>query len=443
MNRWLLILIPGILILAWSLRRDIHYARTFPVDARNRVVGARLVRDGRMPYFYKWRPGDGFRYYDPFNFDEYSVSNISSSPFFLHLLSPIAELPQTTFDVVWLCLEYALLAAMTLLGFFCAGTTAQRQWVIGLSFLFLLTNAWKDHISGGQTYLWIPALAMGFFVAIRKPGSRVLALTAGVCAAVLVLIRPNTILFFVPFLFLARRYSRSWWIVFMLPPLLLAGWTLGSRRERSLWVEYIGMIRETVAQQQDLSPSRAHNAPNPHFINWEGVDIPTGWFEVRPGIEKVYSENANGFVLVDHLFNVRLPPVDWEMAAFVLIAAFCGVFFFLHRPFSSMPVSQLAIFAFCVYMISDFCSPVYRHQYYTVQWLFPLLLAAASWDRGRRRWLLAMAAGLVILSVHFPFLKMQNTIAEFAIMAILLGFSLFTRGEQPPKASPASLPKSG
>ena len=438
MGRWWILLLAGVLILGWSLDRDIRYSKAYPGDLRYRVVGARLVKDGRLPYFYKWKQGDGFRYYDPDNFDSLKAANITVSPFYLHLLTPIADLPQARIIWIWLVLEYLVLAAMTALGLFLATTTGQKQAVVAIALLFLLTNAWKNHVAEGQTYLLIPALALLFYAGVRRPGPFVRGLAAGVIAGVLLLIRPNTIFFFLPFLFLARRYSRSWWLAFGLPLLLLAGWTLGSQRERALWLDYKHLLQEYVKLNQDLGPATAHNDPDPRFAKWEGIDKPAADSLSLHGIEKVYKENGNVFVLYKLVVHRRLPPVVWEMISIALIAAFGGCFYLRHRSFAS--VSQLAIFAFCLYMINDLFSPVHRHQYYEVQWLCPLFLAAATAQRRYLPVYVCVIAGLFLGTVHFSFLKMQNTVGEYLILASLLALSLLSTATGPRKPEQASPP---
>src|SRR5438445_9849442 len=98
---WFIFLTICAAVLAYALYRDIRVEqRYYGSDLRNRVVGARLIKDGRSPYFYKWRIADGVRYYDPDNFDpdnceHDSISVITATPFFHHLLSPIADQPQS------------------------------------------------------------------------------------------------------------------------------------------------------------------------------------------------------------------------------------------------------------------------------------------------------------------------------------------------------------
>jgi hypothetical protein len=426
MGRWLILLIAGALILAWALRRDIRYSKAYPGDLRYRVVGARLVRDGHLPYQYKWRPGDGLRYYDPDNFDSLKAANITVSPFYLHLLAPIADLPQSQIIGIWLVSEYLLLAMMTVLAISWTKKTGQKQTVLAFALLFLLTNAWKLHIAYGQTYLWIAALAMLFYACLRQPPRFAWGLVAGTLAATLVLIRPNTIIFFLPFLFLARRYPRSWWIALALPPLLLAGWTVGSKTERELWWGYNDLVHEYEKWSQDLGPATAHNVPDPHFARWEGIDKPAADSLSTHATEKIYTENGNAFVLFRLLFHRQLPPLFWIGTALVLIAVALGVFYVRHRPFTALPPEQLAIVAFCCYMITDLLSPIYRHQYYTVQWFFPLLLTAATATRPQRKWIGGLSVCLLLIAIHIPFLRMQNTLAEYSIMALLLTLNFRT-----------------
>jgi hypothetical protein len=206
----------------------------------------------------------------------------------------------------------------------------------------------------------------------------------------------------------------------MLPPLLLAGWTLASKTERELWWGYNELVHDYEKWSQNLGPATADNAPDPHFAHWEGIDKPAADRLSVTATEKIYTENGNAFVLFRLLFHRQLPPAVWIAAALILIALATGVFYARCGPFSTLPLSQLAIFAFCCYMITDLFSPIYRHQYYTVQWLFPLLLAAATVTRPQRNWLWGLTACLLIIAVHLPVLRMQNTIAEYSMMAILL-----------------------
>src|SRR5215467_6462451 len=96
-------------IITHSIIRDITLEKQYPGDLRNRVVAARLQKDGRLPYFYKWKKGDSERYLDPLNTGDIKVSNITASPFFHELLFPICDFNQRTISIIWLWTQYALL----------------------------------------------------------------------------------------------------------------------------------------------------------------------------------------------------------------------------------------------------------------------------------------------------------------------------------------------
>jgi hypothetical protein len=82
-------------------------------------------------------------------------------------------------------------------------------------------------------------------------------------------------------------------------------------------------------------------------------------------------------------------------------------------------------------MISDLFSPIWRHPYYFVQWIFPLLLAASIYHPRHKALYWLMLATILLSYFHFPFLKMGNTIGEYSMLATLLFLSL------PPAPSPA------
>src|SRR5579863_77314 len=158
-----------VLALWYALTRDIRYSREYMGDLRNRVVGARIIEDHGSPYFYKWRPGDSVRYYDPQAFDIYTPSISTSTPFLHRLLIPLADLPFATAMRVWLVVLYVLYLAMVAYALVISRDGQARLAVVLVAILFLLTNAWALHTKYGQTYLLIPALAMSVFTLRRRP----------------------------------------------------------------------------------------------------------------------------------------------------------------------------------------------------------------------------------------------------------------------------------
>ena len=101
-----------LIILAHSVYRDVQLEKQYTGDLRNRIVGARLQKDGKLPYFYYWQSKDGIRYFDPINTNQSpaTVSPITASPLFHQLLYPICDLEQQTLSKIWFIFQYILLA---------------------------------------------------------------------------------------------------------------------------------------------------------------------------------------------------------------------------------------------------------------------------------------------------------------------------------------------
>jgi hypothetical protein len=418
----------------FALTRDTRYSREYMGDLRNRIVGARLIDDGHSPYFYKYAPGDPVRYYDPQAFDIYYVSICTSTPFLHRLLVPLARLPFATIMRLWVGVLWGLYLAMVLYAMMVARDVQSRLIVAMVALLFLFSNSWELHTKYGQTYLLVPALAMLVFALRRRP------LLAGLVAAVLVMIRPNAVLFLVPFLWMRDVKWAS-----LAPAVVALAWVLLVPRERRLWSDYQVMLSQQVKIHQDLGPKRRPVWIDPGIGDWEGINMDT--VRARIGREPVhiYSENGNVFVLYQKIVGRRMPL--WLLAGLGLLAVAAVPAMLMRvqrrrreRDRVRSPVSsgefdpvRLAIIGFCLYMISDLFSPIYRHAYYGVQWIMPLLLAAAVYgerEHDRRRpvyaWLLLC---LLLNIVHLPFIRMGNTIGEYGFLIGLLAIGFAHRVE--------------
>jgi hypothetical protein len=190
--------LAGLLIVK-AVERDIIYESDYNSDLRNRVIGARLIYDGKLPYYYKWKASDGIRYYDPGFFSDGKLSNITASPFFHQLMIPLCNLPQAVISVLWVVIQYLV--------FFCIvaisisfGKSAEKKFIIAaVGLLFLFTDAWKQHVFYGQMYIFIPFFLAVFTYFFYRAKNTAAYIFCGAIAAVLILIGPNFIIFFLPF----------------------------------------------------------------------------------------------------------------------------------------------------------------------------------------------------------------------------------------------------
>ncbi len=420
---WTGCIIIFIITLGWSVYRDIAIEKQVTGDLRNRVVGARLQKDGMLPYFYNWRPADGMRYYDGGNFDSAKVSNITATPFFHHLLYPIADLPQRRISYIWLLLEYIIMAVLLFVGYSFAKKSAQQCAVLVTAILFFLTEAWKMHIANGQMYIIIPALCMLFYYCIYHKKNLLQALLAGTCATALVLIRPNAIIFFLPFLLLIKKMPPRFLMAFAVPVLLLTGITFASKQERAFWQDYAAQIAQQIELHQELHPLLIKNYPNPAFEDVEGWVGKQVAADYKKFPYDVHSENGNVFVIVRNLFHIKLPVWLLSAASAATMLAVFIIFIRKQQPENNYLLPHIAILGFCLYMISDLFSPIYRGQYYTVQWFFPLLVAFAGIEK-KDKWLgFLLVTGLVLNILNIDFIKMEHSIGEYLLLVTLLLFA--------------------
>lgn len=397
-------------------------------DLRNRVVGARMQKDGLSPYFFEWSPGDSARYYDPSNMTGTGVSSITASPFFHTLLYPIADIKQRTFSYIWLGLEYVFILLTGLFGYLLAKNNVQKIAVLVAITLFLFTYSWKMHITMGQYYILIPLLASIIYYCLTRRHKLPAAFMAGLTSIVLVLIRPNSVIFFVPLLFLAGSYSRKYLLTFIIPILLLPAVYFSFENNRTYWKDYAKAIKATIKiHQTNPEIARKLAAANAHkqiVRNYEGWDFAEIEKQMKDSRLVLHSENGNVYIIYYHLFKRMLPLAWLNLLSLLSIGALLAFFFLYRKKFGLLTLPNAAMFGYCLYMVVDLFSPVLRHQYYTIEWLFPVLLAASVY-KPANKWLYAgVLLGLLLNVINTDILKMEHTIGEFILLLALLALCL-------------------
>ncbi len=425
----IILLINGIFLLVistHSIVRDFHLEKQYTVDLRNRVVGARLEKDGRLPYNYYFRPADGLRYFDfqNQNIDSSGASNATASPFFHQLLYPICDLPQGTISKIWLYIQYIFLACMIFMISTLTDNTREKLLILNLGILFTTTEAWKNLIKCGQLYLFV-AFLIGCVITGLLSHKRSGIVLAGVCAVVFILTRPVGIVFLIPLTIFYRKYILFLTVAFSGLVIYLI-FVLSSPYEKSLYENYVSRMKMHVQYHQlVLTNPRGIPNTNTFFLKkFEGIDFENVDRQINDHPIKIYSENGNIFLLYYYLTHKKMS-LAWLFfltASVILILSLS--FYFTSRKY---PIQQMQIllFGFTLYMVVDLFSPVTRHQYNTVQW-FPLVLGGFLILPG---WInkisLLLLAGLVLNIVNFSWLPMRHTLGEFCWMAamILLAFS--------------------
>jgi hypothetical protein len=417
-NKWIilnLLILAG--ILAHSIQRDIELEKQYPADLRNRVVGARLQKDGKLPYFFHSRPSDSLRYTDPVaNPDTTMVSNITASPFFHQLLYPVCDLPQRTFSRLWLAIEYLILFGIA--GMLIRFATSQRQMllVLNTAVLFTLTQAWMTHIAAGQLYLFAGFLICSVLCALLKD-KKSFSILAGLLAAILVLTRPVALLIFIPFIFQPRKYFTFLASSFVF--LAIYGSTLWiSPFQKSLWVQYQQAIQKHIVIHQG-GDKRVLFLNNTAYIPYlEGFSRDEVFKNIKehPILSKKF-EAGSFFVIFQNITHHKLPLNILNGMNLFNLVFFSALFFYYGRKHPPSIV-QVFILGFLLYMMAEIWNPITRYQNNVVQWL-PMLLAGMIYASARENWykqpaFLLLVAGLFLSITNFHFIPDRNTLGELA-----------------------------
>jgi hypothetical protein len=297
-----------------------------------------------------------------------------------------------------------------------------QQWAVTITVaFFLFTEAWLALIICGQIYIAFPFLSFIFLYFFRKKGNLLFSFWAGLAAAILFLSRPTTALFFLPLLFLLKRYSVKYLLIFLMPVFVLVGFSLLNKNERNFWLDYRNAIESHIKHHQSDNAWARNDAFTPmQYKDWEG------WNEDSINKAKLaypikrYFELTGVQLVVKNIFHKKISYTVLNLCSAISIISLMIVFYFRQKPDDSLNIAVTAIFGFCLYMISDFFSPVLRIQYYTVQWIFPLLLLAAFYNPRLRLMYFLLFTGIVLNILNTPYIKMRHTIGEYLILFTLL-----------------------
>ncbi|OJY88708.1 MAG: hypothetical protein BGP13_17545 [Sphingobacteriales bacterium 40-81] len=413
-----------------AINRDLNLLKISEADLRNRIVDAKLQKDGKDPSFYEWKKEHGLRYYDPNNFDSLHVSNITASPFFHELLYPIAEFPQRTIKILWLQSQYLFLFIMTFLSMYLSKGMLNRLVILTFSIAFLFTEAWKSLTVTGQLYLFISFLFFHFFYFFRKFKQLPYAFVCGVICIMLILIRPNVVFAFLPFLIIAGMFSVRTKLVFLLP---VAGFLLfiaGNSSERYLWQTYFNSVKQYVRFHSGQAMVFEEETKSPGYNEWGGLNMRAMDKAIKQYSHLNYSENGFFFVLIDNVFHKRHSTAFLFWSSFFLIVVALAIFWWYTKNWGNIPIINISIFGYYLYMILDLFSPVYRHQYYTVQRLMPLLVSGIIFSS--KKWLsyTLIFAGLVLNIINIPAIPIEHTMGEYIwlVAFLLLSFTFSESG---------------
>ncbi len=422
---WIFILLLWAIVLAGSFYRDtIMINQDGFGDLRNRVVGARLIKDGKSPYWYKWQSKDSTRYYDRWNISPYKVSNITATPFFHHLLAPIADTDQKQLSHDWLIIEYLVYLLIIFAATMLPGIKTEQRFLLLIPALFFpLAVPWLAHVCVGQNYIFIPLLLIVFFLVFqRQQKNFVEGFCCGTIAIVAVLIRPTLVLFFIPFLFYFIAINKRFITGAAIPLFILLVWFAADKKEQLYWIDYKDSISEQIKYHQDVSMIPAE-IEQPKYTEVEGVSIKKSE-EFRNVMKErgifLQFQSASIYKLVSQIFHKTIPLVWLNIIAVCFCILVIIVYSIRQQQQLQPDIVRDALAGFCLYFISDILSPIDRGEYGAVVWLFPMLLLASVYKPALKYSYLLFLFGFILNIFYFKINKIQYAIGEYIMFGALL-----------------------
>lgn len=384
------------------------------IDYRNRIVGARLLAEGKEPYHYKWKKGEDPELCDPFNNMAMTVSLTTVSPSALLVMMPLAALPYGTSQTAWLVIQWLLLLGMGFLGWkFLAPGWRQWCWAAALTG-FTFTLAWRHHVDRGQIYI-VLAFLLAVWAALSadvfKRGNHSLLL-AGVIAGILITLRPPLALLLAPYIALRSRVQIAGavmgLVVFTLLPMAYRS---------TIWEDYFRGMKGW--SEYHRAGEKPHPPAQAYPVEIEGIHIDRlSKINVRQIADSSIFKmlKSNGI----HGFS------EWPL----LMALALGTGLWYWCRLGAAPLELLSGIAAWTFL-SDWFLPAYRNPYNDVMILPLIALVLARGSLARWLLLLALPAGWFLYHV-MPTARWQIYIPT-AVLAVFTLLSLLPdRGRRQP-----------
>lgn len=403
-------------------------------DIRNKITGARLQKDGISPYFYHWQPGADLKYYD-YNASRFIPSKSTSTPFQHRLFYLLANLSQKKINLIWFIAENLLFAATIFISLLLSKNNKQKILILIAGILFFFSHSWKANLAEGQSYILIPFLALLLFYFLNKPLNRASGFICGLITVSLILFKPNTILMVLPLAVLVKSFPRTFLKFYFGSIAIIIAINFIQPGEISYWKDYITAVKE---HEKIWQTAAAPIYPPVKKINeWEGINVAAQKAAAIKHPINLDNEYSNFFVFYNSYTGNRVPV--WALYVLFILSSVVLLFILFKHYVKkySFPLTQALLCGALLYMLSDFLSPIIRSQYYSIQWLYPLLMIAIFYHPLKKRVYLLLLAGLLLNVISLSFIKWEHTLGEVIIFTTI-SFILFNPSSIQQTATEAS-----
>jgi hypothetical protein len=407
-------LLANILVWALAFWQTVDEYPMIYNDLRNRVVGARLMKDGLEPYFFIWKPGDPMRYYDTGINEGGFISVATSTPFWHWVMMPICELPQYQVALLFFVLQWACVVWCVVVARGFAKGASQKHMVALVAGLMMFTLGFRQHFAQMQNYLFVPALIlMAVYLWQKRKGWLNLA-AIGCCLAVLLLMRPTFLLLLAPLILHAgwRKplFSAGVVVVFY------ALFAFSNHNQRYNWQQYFSFIKYKAGTLQ-MPPF------HPVISTWVPPESSEGIVFKEPKTQKIIAgmydgqmEDSNYLYIHFGVFGKMPPHLLLYCLQILTLLGGTGFALFIWHKKKANYWYGLLLTGFLTYWFFEFFSDIAsKLQYYIVLFLYVLLLHFALPAKYYKLPLAMIGLGMFFCIFNLP-VKMNCTIGQLLII---------------------------
>ncbi len=399
LERILILLIAFSIIIAISgFYADYVNTRLYGgVDLRERIVGARLLRAGYSPYYFKWGNGLSEKLLDPSDRQEHIFSRTIAPPSQLLLLSVICEFGYYHIRFGWLYFQYFCILFIIFAFLKISRSVVKRYLILITGLLFFMGSpSWHYHVERGQFYiLYIFLFSSAFF--LTQTSIKAKNYLSGFIIGLSIWLRPPIVMILIPLII-----NKKWEI---LKGILLSFFSLlvivMIFTRFSNWTDYYSTLKEWGKVQTKEVAIIQNNVQYPAII--EGMD------NLAKHANNIASENSSIQALAYKLLKVKLSA---NVLLFLFVGSIALLWILLGKDSYIKPDASIFLIGFLMIMLAEYFIPAPRTSYNYIQWIFPVLLVILKYDIMNNISLPFLFIGLLFNLDTFNWIRFNLTIGE-------------------------------
>jgi hypothetical protein len=424
-RRNLLIYSIYLLAFVFSLQNDVYiFKNSTSIDLLYRVVGSRLMEDGKAPYHDKWQAGQptAARYYHPIPRYWQNINGVTVTPAFLWMNMPFAEMDFCRASDWWFGNQAGALFLCGLFLLISIRSFSQKLVALfGFILFFAFSRNFYLHLHSAQVYVLFALVFSTVYLLLKsKPGSKFFII--GIVLSVAVWLKPFFIFAFIPFLL---QNNRSFVKGATITAAILVLQVLAFDQVK-YWKEYASAMREYAS---DITIQ-----DEPYYFQKFPPTFPVADCIYPMRNPDKLPLKSNGLASAQYYFfrlNVQLTN---PLVFGVIALAVCLLVGWLSRKTKS-PEHLLALM-FLLYLVAEIFTPARRAGYYLVEWAPAAIVILCSYQSNKMAAIL-MLAGLIINNGYVPFESVHLGSVGESLMILSLAYFIWQEGRKKPPFKPS------